>query len=67
MAPPTPRQSVGYIALLTALLVILKLSGQIAGSWTWVLAPVWMSFTLIFGIILGVVIFVICTEWNDDR
>jgi len=34
------------VPLLTCLFVYLKLAGDIAWSWLWVLSPMWISFTI---------------------
>lgn len=34
---------IGFLGLLTLLFVGLKLTGTIAWSWLWVLAPVWLG------------------------
>lgn len=35
--------NIGFPSLLTLIFITLKLTGFIAWSWTWVLAPVWIS------------------------
>jgi len=45
---------IGFIGLLTIVFIVLKLTGVVAWSWTWVLAPIWIGALLILGI-LGVV------------
>lgn len=37
---------VGFASLLAIVFIVLKLTGVIAWSWTWVLAPIWISFLL---------------------
>lgn len=44
--------------LLTVLFVALKLTGVIAWSWLWVLAPLWIPFALGILILICVVIFI---------
>jgi len=41
------------IALLTIAFIVLRLTGVIAWSWWWVLAPLWVSFVF-FGVIFAV-------------
>ena len=45
------------LELLTILFVALKLTGVIAWSWWWVLAPVWIPLIIVVGvvIIIGVI------------
>ncbi len=45
---------IGFAGLLTIVFVVLKLTGTIAWSWVWVLAPMWMSIALGLGIIATV-------------
>lgn len=44
---------IGFVGLLTILFIALKLTGVIAWSWWWVLAPVWITTILV---ILAIVI-----------
>jgi len=34
---------IGFVGLLTIAFVVLKLTGHVAWSWWWVLAPVWIT------------------------
>lgn len=43
------RFSVGFLDMLAIVFIVLKLTGTIAWSWWWVLAPIWMPIALIFG------------------
>ena len=38
---------VGFLGLLTVLFVALKLTGVIDWAWIWIVAPLWMGFTLL--------------------
>lgn len=49
-------QGIGFSGLLTIAFIVLKLTKVIAWSWWWVLSPIWISFGLIIGIILLVLI-----------
>lgn len=41
----SPQSSgIGFVGLLTIAFIVLKLTGVIAWSWLWVLAPIWISF-----------------------
>lgn len=44
---------IGFTGLLTIVFILLKLTGYIAWSWLWVLAPMWIS------VVLVVVIFIV--------
>ncbi len=52
---------IGFAGLLTIVFIILKLTGTIAWSWVWVLAPIWISMALgvvvlgIVGLVFGIV------------
>lgn len=37
---------IGFIGLLTIVFIVLKLTGVIAWSWVWVLAPLWIDLVL---------------------
>lgn len=50
---------VSFSSLLTIVFIFLKLTGQIAWSWWWVLAPIWIPLCLVLVLlgILGLVYF----------
>lgn len=43
---------IGFGGLLTILFITLKLCGVIHWSWCWVLSPIWITFVLIFALII---------------
>jgi predicted tellurium resistance membrane protein TerC len=45
---------VGFTGLLTLLFIALKLTGYVTWSWWWVLSPLWISFLLAAGLLIGV-------------
>ena len=50
---------IGFLGLLTIVFITLKLTGVIAWSWWWVLAPLWGGFALalvLFGIFAAIAI-----------
>ena len=47
---------IGFVGLLTILFIALKLLGYIDWSWTWVLAPIWISALLGIAIVLLIII-----------
>lgn len=52
----TNTGGIGFFGLLTIVFITLKLTGYIAWSWWWVLAPLWLPLTavvLIFLIVLA--------------
>lgn len=50
-ASTSTNGGVSFLGLLTLLFITLKLTGYIAWSWTWVLAPLWIPIALLLGII----------------
>ena len=50
------RGGVGFFGLLTIVFITLKLTGYIAWSWWWVLAPLWLPITLAIVIIIMLVL-----------
>lgn len=47
----TTTGGVGFFGLLTVLFIGLKLTGFIAWSWWWVLAPMWMPLAIVIAIL----------------
>lgn len=45
---------IGFGGLLTIVFIVLKLTGVVAWSWWWVLAPLWIPLALV-GVILLIV------------
>lgn len=43
---------IGFGGLLTILFIGLKLTGHIDWSWWWVFSPIWLSFAVIFGLLI---------------
>lgn len=46
----TAPEGIGFLGLLTVLFVGLKLTGQIAWSWVWVFAPLWIPAVVLFAL-----------------
>lgn len=42
---------IGFLGLLAVLFIGLKLTGYIDWSWWWVLAPLWIGWAIVLGII----------------
>ena len=55
-ATATASGGVGFSGLLTLVFIVLKLCHVIDWSWVWVLSPLWISFSIAIGIIIGVVL-----------
>ena len=43
----TTSSGIGFSGLLAILFITLKLTGVIAWSWWWVLAPIWITFVMV--------------------
>lgn len=52
-------KSDGFFGLLTIVFIVLKLTGVIAWSWWWVLAPIWIP-VLISAVVVFIVWIVAC-------
>lgn len=48
---------IGFLGVLTIVFIVLKLTGNIAWSWVWVLAPLWGPFAFILLMIICVFLF----------
>ena len=48
----TASSGVGFTGLLTILFIALKLLDKIDWSWWWVLSPIWISASIVLGIIV---------------
>ncbi|HEY7883878.1 MAG TPA: hypothetical protein VIC08_02910 [Cellvibrionaceae bacterium] len=53
---------IGFLGLLTIVFIVLKLTGYIAWSWWWVLAPMWIPTA--FAVLLLAIWFVVAV-WVD--
>ncbi len=54
----TVSGGVGFIGLLTIVLIALKLMGYISWSWAWVFMPAWTSIVFGLGVFVGVMAFI---------
>ena len=54
MSDSTSNKSggIGFVGLLTIVFITLKLCGAINWTWFWVLSPIWISISLVLGILL---------------
>lgn len=48
----TSSGGIGFCGLLTIVFIVLKLTGHIAWSWWWVVAPMWIGFLVGIGVLL---------------
>ena len=62
----TQRGSIGFVGLLTLVFITLKLTGVIAWSWWWVLAPLWISFGLSIVLLLAFLVFILILAASGD-
>ena len=53
---------IGFVGLLTIVFIVLKLIGKITWSWWWVLSPLWISTGLVLLVLLGILIWVLCSK-----
>jgi hypothetical protein len=58
---------IGFFGLLAIVFITLKLTGYIAWSWWWVLAPLWMPLPVILGIIGIIFLFAFAWAWITDK
>ena len=58
---------VGFLGLLTLLFIGLKLTGHIAWSWVWVLAPLWIPISIALAIISLVILLVALGKIDIDK
>ena len=58
---------VGFLGLLTLLFIGLKLTGHIAWSWIWVLAPLWIPISIALLILSVVVLLVALGKIDFDK
>ena len=56
---------VGFLGLLTTLFIGLKLTGYIAWSWVWVLAPIWIPFIIALVMVLFLGVYLKLTKHGD--
>lgn len=50
----TASSGIGFSGLLAILFIALKLTGVIAWSWWWVLAPIWIPFVIVVLVLIVV-------------
>lgn len=53
---------VGFAGLLTIVFIVLKLTGVIAWSWVWVLAPLWVGAILFVAFFLLMLVLIIASQ-----
>ena len=55
-------RGIGFAGLLTIAFIVLKLCGVISWSWVWVLAPLWIGWSLVLFIVAIVVVAKVIVE-----
>lgn len=55
---------IGFTGLLALIFITLKLTGYIAWSWLWVLAPLWIGFAIALTFYAGLFILYLATNRN---
>jgi predicted tellurium resistance membrane protein TerC len=58
---------IGFLGALALLFIALKLTGHITWSWWWVLAPIWIPFTLFFVVLGGLFLALGIDEYRKMR
>lgn len=48
---------IGFCGLLCIVFIVLKLTGYIAWSWWWVLAPIWIPWAIVIAVLFGILAF----------
>lgn len=56
-----------FLGLLTIVFITLKLTGYIAWSWWWVLAPLWLGFVVVIGVMAIVFLFAFLWAWITEK
>lgn len=64
-ASASANGGIGFVGLLTVVLITLKLLGFISWPWIWVLAPLWISF--FFGVFIILIVFAIGIWYATKR
>ncbi len=57
---------IGFAGLLAVLFIALKLTGHVAWSWLWVLAPIWLPAGVVLSIALGCLAMAALMAWRDE-
>lgn len=60
----TSSGGISFLGLLCIVFIVLKLTGTIAWSWWWVLAPIWIPWAVVFGFLafvgfIGLLFFIV--------
>lgn len=58
---------IGFLGLLTIVFITLKLTGHIAWSWWWVLAPLWAPTAVVLAIMLLVFAIMAIMAFTVDK
>lgn len=58
---------IGFVGLLTIVFIVLKLTGNIAWSWWWVLSPLWITAGLAVAFLVILFGFAFLWDKKDER
>ena len=58
---------IGFCGLLTIVFITLKLMDKIDWTWTWVLSPLWIPFSIVIGIVVIVGSGALILNWCDKK
>lgn len=57
MASEKANGGIGFCGILAIVFIVLKLTGNIAWSWWWVLSPLWIPPAIVLAIVLFIIVF----------
>lgn len=63
----TSSSGIGLFGVLQIIFIVLKLVGTIDWSWWWVLSPIWIGLIIDLLIIIGFVIYAVCSKKKTKR
>ena len=56
---------IGFLGVLTIVFITLKLTGNIGWSWWWVLAPIWIPWSILLSfLVVGGIIWLVLKKTN---
>jgi predicted permease len=58
---------IGFLGLLAIVFITLKLTGYINWSWWWVLAPIWIPWSIILGFVLVFLLIILFAKIVESR
>lgn len=58
---------IGFVGALTIVFIVLKLLGVIDWSWFWVLSPIWITASVVLGILIIVVVVILISDHMKEK